>query len=149
MPNDVLLTYDGQEILDVKQFKKVLGEIEAKRKALPTGQSFKPSVTVCAGKTHSFVLARHFSKITYKTWRAAAALRRRVDAVDIAAARHPPRGPGDPRLLPKGGATTLLCAGATEAEVGCLAGSGELASYRYLHFATHGSVDPNVAIAWP
>ena len=50
-------------------------------------------------------------------------------------------------LFPKGGATTLLGAGATEAEVGRLAGSGELASYRYLHFATHGSVDPNVAMS--
>ena len=45
-PNDVLLTYDGQEILDVKQFKTVLGQIAAKRKALPAGQSFKPSVTL-------------------------------------------------------------------------------------------------------
>ena len=90
-PNDVLLTYDGQEILDVKQFKQALGEIEAKRKALPAGQSFKPSVTILrAGKTRSFVLAPHFSKITYKTWRGAAPFGQGVDAVDTAAARHAP-----------------------------------------------------------
>ena len=52
-----------------------------------------------------------------------------------------------PRLFPSSGATTLLGVRATEAEIGRLAGSGELASYRYLHFATHGSVDPDVAMS--
>ena len=148
-PNDVLLTYDGQEILDVKQFKKALGEIEAKRKALPPGQPFKPSVTLLrAGKTRSFVLAPHFSKITYKTWRGAAPPPAKEWMPLIS------RLPGTRRevlaisaLFPRGGATTLLGARATEAEVGRLAGSGELASYRYLHFATHGSVDPDVAMS--
>jgi tetratricopeptide (TPR) repeat protein len=148
-PNDVLLTYDGQEILDVKQFKKALGEIKAKRKALPAGQSFKPSVTLLrAGKTRSFVLAPHFSKITYKTWRGAAPPSAK-ELMPLAS-----RLPGTRRevlaisaLFPRGAVTTLLGARATEAEVGRLAGSGELASYRYLHFATHGSVYPNVAMS--
>ena len=91
VPNDVLLTYDGQEILDVKQFKKVLGEIEAKRKALPTGQSFKPSVTVLRGED-PFVRAGPPLQQDHVQDMAGGrcAFGQGVDAVDIAAARHAP-----------------------------------------------------------
>jgi CHAT domain-containing protein len=101
-----------------------------------------------AGKTRSFVLAPHFSKITYKNWRGAAPHSAKEWMPLIS------RLPGTRRevlaisaLFPRSGATTLLGVRATEAEIGRLAGSGELASYRYLHFATHGSVDPDVAMS--
>ncbi len=108
-PRDVLLTYDGQEILNLKQFKQVLGGIDAKRKALPKGQSYKPAVTISReGKTRSFVLAPHFVKITYKNWRASS-----LPSVPLI-----PRLPGTRRevlaiasLFPAAEATTLLGAG--------------------------------------
>jgi CHAT domain-containing protein len=94
------------------------------------------------------VRAPHFSKITYKIWRGAAQHSAKEWMPLIA------RLPGTRRevlaisaLFPRSGATTLLGVRATEAEIGRLAGSGELASYRYLHFATHGSVDPDVAMS--
>ncbi len=147
--NDVLLTYDGQEILDVKQFKKALGEIEAKRKALPAGKSFKPNVTILRGED-SFVRARpplqqdHVQDLAGGR----SAFFQGVDAVDNAAARHGAlrslRSPRCSRVVER---RHSWVARATEAEVSRLAGSGELASYRYLHFATHGSVDPDVAMS--
>ncbi len=65
-----------------------------------------------------------------------------------------PRLPGTRRevlaiaaLFPPTAATILLGAEATERAVQRLAASGELARHRYLHFATHGSVDPAVAMS--
>ncbi len=65
-----------------------------------------------------------------------------------------PRLPGTRRevqaiaaLFPTAAATTLLGAQATEGAVQHLAASGELAQLRFLHFATHGSVDPDVAMS--
>jgi hypothetical protein len=112
------------------------------------GQPFKPSVTLLrAGKTRSFVLAHHFNKITYKTWLGSAPPPAKEGMPLMS------RLPGTRRevlaisaLFPTGEATTLLGARATEAEVGRLASSGELATNRYFHFATHGSVDPDVAM---
>jgi CHAT domain-containing protein/tetratricopeptide (TPR) repeat protein len=65
-----------------------------------------------------------------------------------------PRLPGTRRevlaiaaLFPPTAATILLGAEATEGAVQRLAALGELADHRYLHFATHGSVDPAVAMS--
>jgi tetratricopeptide (TPR) repeat protein len=45
-------------------------------------------------------------------------------------------------LLPKDKATVLLGSQASEQELGALADAGKLKSYRLVHLATHGSVDP-------
>src|SRR5262249_48026154 len=64
------------------------------------------------------------------------------------AARPAPRGGGPPSaaLSPPGRVPTLLGAGATEAAVRAMAPAGELARYRYLHFATHGRADQTLAM---
>jgi CHAT domain-containing protein/tetratricopeptide (TPR) repeat protein len=50
-------------------------------------------------------------------------------------------------LFPDAKATTLLGSKATESAVQRLVASGELAHYRYLHFATHGWTNPAVAMS--
>jgi tetratricopeptide (TPR) repeat protein len=45
-------------------------------------------------------------------------------------------------LLPEGQSTLLLGSQASEQELDALAASGKLKTFRLLHFATHGSVDP-------
>ena len=49
-------------------------------------------------------------------------------------------------LFPDGQVTTLLGDRATETALQAMAGSGELAHYRYIHFATHGVADPVIAM---
>jgi CHAT domain-containing protein len=51
------------------------------------------------------------------------------------------------RLFPPGGATTLLGPDATEGAIQGRARAGKLRDYRFLHFATHGKADPNVAMS--
>jgi tetratricopeptide (TPR) repeat protein len=48
-------------------------------------------------------------------------------------------------LLPEGQATVLLGSKASEQELDALAAAGKLKSYRLLHLATHGTVDPGSA----
>jgi CHAT domain-containing protein len=50
------------------------------------------------------------------------------------------------RLFPPGQATTLLGEQATESAFQKLAAGGQLKSYRFLHFATHGQADPTIAM---
>jgi hypothetical protein len=50
-------------------------------------------------------------------------------------------------LFPPGSATTLLGSEATESAVQERARAGKLRAYRFLHFATHGRADPNVAMS--
>jgi CHAT domain-containing protein/tetratricopeptide (TPR) repeat protein len=49
-------------------------------------------------------------------------------------------------LFPTGQATTLLGPEATESKLQQLAQSGALKTYRFLHLATHGQANPNVAL---
>jgi len=141
---DVLLTYDGREIFDQKQFHQVLVEVQEKRKTAGPREPFKPKLTVLRdGKIHSFVLDPHFIEISYRTWREISGPTESL-----------PRLPGTRRevlaiaaLFPAAEATSLLGAQATETAVQRLATSGELARFRFLHFATHGTVDPAVAMS--
>jgi CHAT domain-containing protein/tetratricopeptide (TPR) repeat protein len=73
---------------------------------------------------------------------------------DQSATARLPRLPGTRRevqaiaaLFPTGEVTTLLGAQATETAVQRLATSGELARSHFLHFATHGTVNPDVAMS--
>jgi CHAT domain-containing protein len=50
-------------------------------------------------------------------------------------------------LSPTADVTVLLGEAATETQVQRLATSGELTRYRFLHFATHGTVNPDVAMS--
>jgi CHAT domain-containing protein len=50
-------------------------------------------------------------------------------------------------LFPRERVTTLLGSQATESAVQRLAGSGELARYRFIHFAAHGRTNPAVAMS--
>jgi hypothetical protein len=50
-------------------------------------------------------------------------------------------------LFPAGQVTTLLGTEATEQAIQERARSGELKGYRFLHFATHGKANPNVAMS--
>jgi CHAT domain-containing protein len=143
-PGDVLLTYDGQEIVDSKQFYQVFGETKAKLKTAQPGKSFKPAVTVLrAGNVQEFVLDPHFVNVIVRNWRGVSRPRTsmprllgtRLEVEAISA------------LFPAAQATTFLGEQATESAVQRLAASGELARYRFLHFATHGSVNPVVAMS--
>jgi CHAT domain-containing protein len=50
-------------------------------------------------------------------------------------------------LFPSGQVTTLVGPDATESNLQRLAHSGALKSYRFLHLATHGEANPNVALS--
>lgn len=50
-------------------------------------------------------------------------------------------------LFPASQVTSLLGEKATEGAIQAMAQSGSLKFYRYLHFATHGKTDPNVAMS--
>src|SRR5262249_18589514 len=50
-------------------------------------------------------------------------------------------------LFPKDQVTTLLGPDATESNLQQLAQSGALKTYRYIHLATHGQANPNVALS--
>ncbi|WP_210420415.1 tetratricopeptide repeat protein [Aquisphaera giovannonii] len=50
------------------------------------------------------------------------------------------------RLFPSGRVHTLLGEQATESAVQALAAGGDLARYRFLHFATHGRADTTIAL---
>jgi tetratricopeptide (TPR) repeat protein len=146
-PGDVLLTYDGREITNSERFREVLEEVKARRKTAQLPRPFKPGVTVSRnGKAHSFVLDPQFTRITFRGWRQTARPTMPTPA--------PPPLPGTrlevrsiAALFPKEQTTTLLGAGATETAVQRLASSGELARYRFVHFATHGEVNPDVAMS--
>ncbi len=142
---DILLTYDGREIFEQKQFVRVFSEVKAKRKAVrPEGPYYPPVTVLRDGAVRSFVLDPHPVNIRFKSWKGSPA----------PTAPSPPRLPGTRReveaiaaLFPKVEATPLLGAQATEPAVQRLAASGELARYRFLHFATHGTVNPDVAMS--
>ena len=121
---DVLLTFDGREILDMKQFRQVFEETAGKRKSTRPGETFRPSATVLReGKIRSFVQDSPFNRISFRNWTGFASPR-----VSL------PRLPGTRRevqaiaaLVSKAEATTLLGAAATEKAVQRMAASGELA----------------------
>ncbi len=148
-PGDVLLTYDGQETLESRQFSQWLKEAWAQRKAARTREPLKPTVTILReGKIRSFVLDPHPVKVTHRNWRGGSVPRLSMPRTSL------PRLPGTRReveaiaaLFPAAESTTLLGEQATEAAAQRLAASGELARYRFLHFATHGTADPDVAMS--
>jgi CHAT domain-containing protein len=141
---DILLTYEGREIFDPKQFRRVYEEVQAQRKSARARGPFRPSVTLMRdGTVRSFVLDPHPVNMSFRSWRG------RLEPKEAL-----PRLPGTRReveaiaaLFPAAGATTLLGERATETAVQRLASSGELARYRFLHFATHGTTNPDVAMS--
>jgi tetratricopeptide (TPR) repeat protein len=169
--DDVLLSYDGQDVLNPVQFEELFREVLAKRRSRPPSESFKPRVTVWRdGRSWSFVLDPDFASIRYG--------RPSKPSTRLARPSRPSRpgtrpGFGSPpgftptgrspslsrlpgtrleilaiaALFPRMDATTLLGDMATKTRVQSMATSGELADYRFLHFATHGTVDPDVAMS--
>jgi tetratricopeptide (TPR) repeat protein len=209
-PGDVLLSYDGREVVNTEQFKELSREAREKRRSRAQSEPFKPMVTVWRdGGTLSFVLDPHYQSMKFRRPSdLSASLQRpslpRVPGTRPGLPRVPGTRPGLPpmpgtrpgfarrltlpvllddgdeipvpariaeilrplekpslprlpgtrfevlaiaELFPAADVTMLVGASATETEVQRLAKSGGLAHYRFLHFATHGTVNPDLAMS--
>jgi tetratricopeptide (TPR) repeat protein len=149
-PGDVLLEYNGKVLRTVKDLAIVPagdkplrvpiklwreGEIRSREIAAgPLGiqsDPNRPAAQVVLGRRAAAEVLR--SGVRAAGWAPLPGTRREVQAIAA--------------LFPSGQATTLLGQEATESKLQQLAQSGALKSYRYLHLATHGQANPNVALS--
>ncbi len=145
---DVLLEYDGTKLARADDLKEVPAEAGAKRipvKLWRDGES--RTIEVGAGKLRIQI------DPTRKPAEVVVALRTAADVMKpLTRGEFLARLPGTRReveaiasLFPSDRARTLLGDQATESAVANLAARGELKTYRYLHFATHGRADETIA----
>jgi hypothetical protein len=149
-PGDVLLEYNGK----VLQSPRDLAVVPAGDRALKVPIKFWRE-----GEVRSLEIAagplgiqsnpnRPAAQVVLAQRAAAEVLRSGIRAAGLAPL------PGTRRevqalaaLFPKDQATTLVGPDATESKLQQLAQSGALKSYRFLHLATHGEANPNVALS--
>ena len=148
-PGDVLLEYNGTILKSIADLKVVPAEAGAHPVPVRIWRSGEVrSLEIAAGTLGiqldpqlpaAVVLARQAADGVLKPLTRGEALeplpgtRREVEIIGS--------------LFPAGQATILLGAAATERAVQERARSGELKGYRFLHFATHGQSNPNVAMS--
>jgi hypothetical protein len=172
---DVITSYDGHDVVDPAQFKQLLEETRARRRSRRPPEPFRPMVTVWRdGGTFSLVLDPHFTSIKYQRptdppARLPTRASRSIPGSPLLApVRRPQQGPrvialevpswsrlpgtrlevsAIGELFPAADVTMLVGESATERQIQRLTTSGELARYRFLHFATHGTADPDVPMS--
>src|SRR5262249_30245574 len=147
-PGDVLLAYDGTKLAKADDLKEVPAEAGAKRipvKLWRDGES--RTIEVGAGNLRIQIDPKRKPAEVVLALRTAAAVMKPLTRGESLT-----RLPGTRReveaiaaLFPADRARTLLGDQATESAVGNLAARGELRTYRYLHFATHGRADETIA----
>jgi tetratricopeptide (TPR) repeat protein len=146
---DVLLRYNGTDLKESSDLKLVPAEAGAKSIPIQYWRHGEVRTTeVAAGKlgvqldpkrtASEVLLAQNVAEEGLKSltrgeaWNRLPGTRREVEAIAA--------------LFPKDRVTTLLGEQATEAAFQRLAQQGDLKTYRFLHLATHGKGNPNVAM---
>ncbi len=147
---DVLLEYNGTVVRSAAELKAISAEAGPKRIPVKLWRNGEVrTVEVSAGRLG-------INLETQKTAAEVILAQREADAILKPLTRGQDQDwlPGTRRevqsiaaLFPQAQATTLLGSQATESAVQRLAGSGELAKYRFLHFAAHGQTNPAVALS--
>jgi tetratricopeptide (TPR) repeat protein len=148
--DDVLLRYNGTDLRSASDLKTVPAEAGARRIPVRYWRRGEERATeVAAGKlgveidqkrtAAQVLLAHRAAEETLKpltrgeSWDRLPGTRREVETIAS--------------LLPSDRVTTLLGAQATETAFQRLARSGELKRYRFIHLATHGKTNPDVAMS--
>jgi CHAT domain-containing protein/Tfp pilus assembly protein PilF len=147
-PGDVLLEYDGMKLAKAADLKEVPAEAGAKRipvRLWRDGES--RTIEVGAGKLRIQIDPKRTPAEVVLALRTAAVVMKPLTRGEFLT-----RLPGTrteveaiASLFLPGRSRTLLGDQATESAVAGLAARGELKTYRYLHFATHGRADETIA----